>query len=106
MTDSDSNMDMNSEISRYSANSRSSGTSNSMTSTSESHNLKSVIKKIIRVEKCMQKYESNLMNPKPGGPTKGYKQLLHTKRHERENLVRELQLLPPCTDPDCPGRFC
>ncbi|GFX22180.1 hypothetical protein TNCV_364911 [Trichonephila clavipes] len=105
MTDSDSDMD--SEISGYSAKSRSSrsGTPNSMTSTSECQNLKEVMKRIIDAEKDMHKYETYLKNPKPGGPTKGYKQLFHTKRHERENLVRELQNLPPCTDPDCPDNF-
>ncbi|GFT41172.1 hypothetical protein TNCV_5034511 [Trichonephila clavipes] len=73
--------------------------------TPECQNLKSVMKRILYIEKDMKKYESYLAKPKPGGPTKEYKQLLHTKRHEREKLVRELQLLPPCTDPDCPNHF-
>ncbi|GFW96622.1 hypothetical protein TNCV_2846791 [Trichonephila clavipes] len=28
--------------------------------------------------------------------------MLSERRQERETLVRELEILPPCTDPDCP----
>ncbi|GFW45222.1 hypothetical protein TNCV_4733301 [Trichonephila clavipes] len=67
--------------------------------------LKKVMQRIIVVEKDIHKFETHLKNPKPGSPTNGYKTLLNKKRHERETLVRELQNLPPCTDPDCPDHF-
>ncbi|GFX77380.1 hypothetical protein TNCV_2955781 [Trichonephila clavipes] len=40
--------------------------------------------------------------PTRGDPIDVYIQLLKQRKQERETLVRELQILPPCTDPDCP----
>ncbi|GFT31449.1 hypothetical protein TNCV_608691 [Trichonephila clavipes] len=107
MSDLDSDMDLNSKKSGYSYKSRSSrsGTPNSTTFTSEWRTLKNVMKRICIVEKGINKYESHLHNPTPGGPTNGHKNLLKMKRNERETLVRELQNLPPCTNPNCPDHL-
>ncbi|GFY51184.1 hypothetical protein TNIN_421381 [Trichonephila inaurata madagascariensis] len=73
MSGSDSDVDMNSEISGHSFKSRS----------------------------------SPLRKPDTASNTRtnGYKTLLKKKSQERETLVRELQNLPPCTNPDCPDHF-
>ncbi|GFY40973.1 hypothetical protein TNIN_365411 [Trichonephila inaurata madagascariensis] len=79
---SDSDMDLNSEISGYSFQTRSSrsGTPNSMISTTECQTLKDVMKKIHIAEKDIKKFESLLQNPKPGAPIDGYKTLLKRNR--------------------------
>ncbi|GFY56780.1 hypothetical protein TNIN_474451 [Trichonephila inaurata madagascariensis] len=104
---SDSAMDMNSEKSGHSFKSRSfrSGTSTSMTSTTECQKLKKVMNKIRAAKKAIQHYEYQVKNPLPVDPNDGFKTLLKRKRQKRETLVRELQILPPCTDPDCPDHF-
>ncbi|GFY44000.1 hypothetical protein TNIN_105971, partial [Trichonephila inaurata madagascariensis] len=100
-------MDMNFEISEHSFKSQSSrsGTLISMISTTDCQTLKDVMKRIYVAEKAIKRFESLLQHSKSGAPIDGYKTLLKRNRSDRETLVRELQNLPPCTDPDFPNHF-
>ncbi|GFT14936.1 hypothetical protein TNCV_3483771 [Trichonephila clavipes] len=77
MTDSESDMDLNSEIFGHSFKSRSSrsGTPNSATYTTECQTLKHVMKRICDADKSINHYESQIQHTIPGGPTNGYKKL-------------------------------
>ncbi|GFY71289.1 hypothetical protein TNIN_116862 [Trichonephila inaurata madagascariensis] len=105
MSDSDSDMDLNSESSGYSSQSSRSGSPNSTISSKECRKLKNVMKRIRTVDKDIKKFESLILNHKTGAHTEGYKSSLKRSRKTRETLVRELQFLAPCTVPDCPDHF-
>ncbi|GFY74194.1 hypothetical protein TNIN_16301 [Trichonephila inaurata madagascariensis] len=63
------------------------------------------MKRIRTVDKNIKKFESLILKHKTGAHTEGYKSSLKRSRKTRETLVRELQLLAPCTVPDCPIIF-
>ncbi|GFY67767.1 hypothetical protein TNIN_246651 [Trichonephila inaurata madagascariensis] len=63
------------------------------------------MKRIRTVDKNINKFESLILKHKTGAHTEGYKSSLKRSRKTRETLVRELQLLAPCTVPDCPDHF-
>ncbi|GFY78944.1 hypothetical protein TNIN_15511 [Trichonephila inaurata madagascariensis] len=105
MSDSDSDMDLNSENSGYSSQSSRSGSPNSTISSKECRKLKNVMKRIRTVDKDIKKFESLILKHKTGAHTEGYKSSLKRSRKTRETLVRELQFLAPCTVPDCPDHF-
>ncbi|GFV07472.1 hypothetical protein TNCV_1738271 [Trichonephila clavipes] len=60
------------------------------------------MKRISDAEQSINLPESQIQRPTPGGSTQGYIKLLKQKRQERETMVRELQNLPPCNNPDWP----
>ncbi|GFY52507.1 hypothetical protein TNIN_364141 [Trichonephila inaurata madagascariensis] len=64
-----------------------------------------VMKKIRTVDMNIKKFENLILKHKTGAHTEGYKLSLKRSRRTRETLVRELQLLAPCTVPDCPDHF-
>ncbi|GFW42476.1 hypothetical protein TNCV_4256711 [Trichonephila clavipes] len=102
MTDSESDMDLNSEKSGYTYKSRSScsGTSKSATHVSDCQKLKKAMEKIPVADQAINCFENQICNPPSGDPTDVYISFLAQKRQERETLVRELQILPSCADPD------
>ncbi|GFS57225.1 hypothetical protein TNIN_224801 [Trichonephila inaurata madagascariensis] len=106
-SDSDSDMDMNSENSGHTFKSRSSrfGTSTSMTPTTDCQRIKMTMDKLQAADEAILHYEYQVQNSLPGKQKDGFKTLLKLKRQERKTLVRELYILPPCTDLDCPERY-
>ncbi|GFY62209.1 hypothetical protein TNIN_491161 [Trichonephila inaurata madagascariensis] len=106
-SDSDSDMDMNSENSERTFKSRSSrsGTSTSMTSTTDCQRFKMTMDKLHADDETILHYECQVQNSLLGKQKDGFKTLLKLKRQERETLVRELNILPPCTDLDCPDHY-
>ncbi|GFY67444.1 hypothetical protein TNIN_294121 [Trichonephila inaurata madagascariensis] len=113
MSDSDSNMDMNSEISGHSFKSRSSrsGISTSMTSTTECQTLKDVMKRICVAEKAIKHFENQVQNPIPGGPNDGYKSLLKNEETRKGNFGKRASKFTSMYRPRltrsflCPGRI-
>ncbi|GFY58288.1 hypothetical protein TNIN_444151 [Trichonephila inaurata madagascariensis] len=106
-SDSDSDMEMNSEISGHTFKSRSSrsGTSTSMTPVTDYQRLKMTMNKLQVAEDAVLHYEDQVQNSLPGKKKDGFKTLLKLNRQEREAVVRELNILPPCTDLDCPDHY-
>ncbi|GFY78233.1 hypothetical protein TNIN_198961 [Trichonephila inaurata madagascariensis] len=106
---SDSDMEMNSENSGHTFKSRSSrsGTSTSMTPITDCQKFKMTMNKLHVAEDAIMHYEDQVQNYLPGTRAKkdGFKTLLKLKRQEKEAVVRELNILPPCTDLDCPDHY-
>ncbi|GFY73727.1 hypothetical protein TNIN_44861 [Trichonephila inaurata madagascariensis] len=80
MSDSDSDMDLNSENSGYSSQSSRSGSPNSTISSKECRKLKNVMKRIRTVDKDIKKFESLILKHKTGAHTEGYKSSLKRSR--------------------------
>ncbi|GFY79054.1 hypothetical protein TNIN_171351 [Trichonephila inaurata madagascariensis] len=80
MSDSDSDMDLNSDNSGYSSQSSRSGSPNSTISSKECRKLKNVMKRIRTVDKNIKKFESLILKHKTGAHTEGYKSSLKRSR--------------------------
>ncbi|GFY67087.1 uncharacterized protein TNIN_429911 [Trichonephila inaurata madagascariensis] len=89
MSDSDSDMDLNSENSGYSSQSSRSGSPNSTISSKECRKLKNVMKRIRTVDKDIKKFESLILKHKTGAHTEGYKSSLKRSRKTRETLPKK-----------------
>ncbi|GFS43970.1 hypothetical protein TNIN_48101 [Trichonephila inaurata madagascariensis] len=83
MSDSDSDMDLNSQNSGYSESSRS-GSLNSTISSKECRKLKNVMKRIRTVDKNIKKFESLILKHKTGAHTEGYKSSLKRSKKTRK----------------------
>ncbi|GFS55728.1 hypothetical protein TNIN_95181 [Trichonephila inaurata madagascariensis] len=104
MSDSDSGMNLNSEISGYSFQTRSSrsGTPNSTISTTKCQTLKDVMRKIQIAEKDIKKFESFLQKPKPGAPHRWIQDFAEKEQKNQGNFDKRASKF---TSPDYPGKI-